>query len=105
MSYGQEVWGMTGGKAFVVNTEVKGRGPLVPRDRVHRGNEVLCNPSGRGLGPKPTWNTGYKNVDAFAWIGNPGRSGGACVPGAPQTGEFWPAYALMLVHNADYSVR
>jgi endoglucanase len=72
---------------------------------VRYGNEVLCNPPGRGLGPLPTWHTGYPNVDAFAWIGNPGRSGGACVPGAPPTGVFWPEYALELARHADFRVR
>jgi endoglucanase len=105
MAYGQKISRMTGGKHFVVSTAANGRGPLVPRNRVRSGNEVLCNPPGRGLGPKPTTNTGYRNVDMFAWIGNPGRSGGACVPGAPGTGQFWPAYALMLVRNADFRVR
>jgi endoglucanase len=103
--FGEQVSRLTGGKHFVVNTGENGRGPLVPRDRVHQGNEVLCNPAGRGLGPKPTTNTGYPNVDAFAWTSNPGESGGACVPGAPPTGRYWPAYAVMLVRNADYRVR
>jgi len=103
--FGDEVSRLTGGKHFVVNTGENGRGPLVPRDRVHQGNEVLCNPPGRGLGPRPTTNTGYPNVDAFAWTSNPGESGGACVPGAPPMGAFWPAYALMLVHNANYADR
>jgi endoglucanase len=76
----------------------------VPRDRVHQGNEVLCNPPGRGLGPVPTTNTGYRNVDAFAWTTNPGESGGQCVRGAPPTGAYWPGYALMLVRNAVYRV-
>ena len=103
--FGEHVSRLTGGKHFVINTGENGRGPLVPRDRVHQGNEVLCNPAGRGLGPLPTTNTGYRNVDAFAWTSNPGESGGACVPGAPATGKYWPAYALMLVHNAVFSVR
>jgi endoglucanase len=103
--YGQRISRMTHGKHFVVNTAVNGRGPLVPASRVKHGNEVLCNPPGRGLGPKPTWDTGVPKVDAFAWIGNPGRSGGACVPGAPATGVFWTAYALSLVKNAVFSVR
>ena len=103
--FGNKLSRLTGGKHFVVSTAANGRGPLVPRSRVKSGNEVLCNPSGRGLGPKPTTHTGYPLVDAFAWIGNPGRSGGACVPGAPSTGQFWPAYAVMLVRNADFSVR
>jgi endoglucanase len=102
--YGEKVSRLTGGKHFVVNTGENGRGPLIPPDRVHQGNEVLCNPAGRGLGPRPTARTGYPNVDAFAWTSNPGESGGACVPGAPPTGVFWPAYALMLVRNAVFAV-
>ena len=105
IAYGEAVSRMTGGKHFVVNTGENGRGPLVPPDRVHQGNEVLCNPPGRGLGPKPTTNTGHPDVDAFAWTSNPGESGGACVPGAPPTGVFWPAYALMLARNADFSAN
>ena len=79
--YGWKISRLTGGKHFVVNTAENGRGPLVPRSRTHNGNEVLCNPPGRGLGPKPTFDTGYRDVDAFAWIANPGKSGGACRPG------------------------
>ena len=103
--YGEKVSRLTGGKHFVVNTGENGRGPLVPPDRVHQGNEVLCNPPGRGLGPRPTTATGYPRVDAFAWTSNPGESGGACGPGAPPTGAYWPAYALMLVRNANFSVH
>lgn len=103
--YGDEISRMTAGKQFVVNTAENGRGPLVPPNRVHQGNEVLCNPPNRGLGPLPTFDTGYRNVDAFAWIANPGKSGGECRPGAPRTGFFWPALALELVRNADFRVR
>ena len=103
--YGDQISQLTGGKHFVVSTGESGRGPLVPHNRVKNGNEVLCNPAGRGLGPKPTTSTGYKNVDAFAWLDNPGGSSGACVPGAPPAGVYWPQYGLMLVHNADFAVR
>lgn len=103
--YGDQISAMTGGKHFVVNTAENGRGPLVPKSRVKDGNEILCDPPGRGLGPRPTFDTGYHNVDAFAWIAYPGRSGGACRPGAPATGVFWPALAVQLVHDADYAVR
>jgi endoglucanase len=102
--YGERVSALLGGKHFVVNTGTNGRGPLKPADPAHHGNEVLCNPPGRGLGPRPTTNTGYRNVDAFEWTTNPGESGGACVPGAPPTGAYWPAYAVMLVRNAVYAV-
>jgi endoglucanase len=103
--YGEQISRMTGGKHFVVNTGENGRGPLAPRDIVKDGNEVLCNPPGRGLGPLPTADTGYPNVDAFAWTSNPGESGGACVPGAPPTGAYWPQYALGLVRNARFTLR
>jgi len=103
--YGEQISRLTGSKHFVVNTGTDGRGPLRPPDRVHQGNEVLCNPPGRGLGPQPTADTGFPNVDMFAWTTNPGESGGPCVPGAPKTGVFWPAYALMLVRNANFNSR
>jgi endoglucanase len=102
--YGQQISRLTGGKHFVVNTAENGRGPLVPQSRVKSGNEVLCNPQNRGLGPVPTANTGFRNVDAFAWIANPGKSGGQCRPGAPKTGNFWLALALELVRNANFRV-
>jgi endoglucanase len=103
--YGEAVSRMTGGKHFVINTGENGRGPLAPPNIVQDGNEVLCNPPGRGLGPKPTTHTGYANVDAFAWMSNPGESGGLCGTGAPPTGGYWPAYGLTLVRNADFHVR
>jgi endoglucanase len=108
--YGEQISRMTGGKHFVVNTGDAGRGPLRPRNIVKQGLEVLCNPVGRGLGPKPTTDTGYPNVDMFAWTSNPGESGGQCnapgysLPGAPATGVFWPKYGEMLVKNANFTV-
>jgi endoglucanase len=100
--------GVAGRRAhFVVNTAVNGRGPLVPRHRVGHGNELLCNPRGRGLGPRPTGDVParYRGLDGFFWIGNPGRSGGTCDRGDPPTGDFFLGYALMLIRNADYRVR
>jgi endoglucanase len=101
--YGQRISQRLGGVHFVVDTHGGGRGPLVPSDPVHQGNEVLCNPPGRGLGPLST-NTGYMWVDAFSWFDGPGNSGGRCRPGAPATATFWPAYAAMLVANRVSSV-
>ena len=103
--FGEKISRLTGGKPFVVNTGTNGRGPLRPPDIVHQGNEVLCNPPGRGLGPRPTADPGFLNVDMFAWTTNPGESGGPCRPGAPKTGVFWPAYALTLVRNASFNSR
>jgi endoglucanase len=106
--YGNAIVRRLGGQPhFVVNTAVNGRGPLHPRNRVKSGNEVLCNPRGRGLGPRPTANVParYRNLDGFFWIGNPGRSGGTCGIGDPGTGQFFLDYALMLIRNADYRMR
>jgi len=102
--YGEKVSRMTGGKHFVVNTAMNGRGPIIPRDRRRNGNEDLCSPPGRGLGPLPTFSTGFRDVDAFAWIATPGRSSG-CGKGAPPTGRFWVKRALSLVRHADFKVR
>jgi endoglucanase len=101
--YGQRIARALGGVHFVINTGENGRGPLVPANRVLHGNEILCNPPGRGLGPFAT-NTGYKWADGFLWFSNPGGSGGACRPGAPPIAHYWPQYAAMLVHNAVYGV-
>jgi endoglucanase len=112
IKYGNQISSMTGGKHFVINTGTNGQGPLTPKNIVKSGNEVLCNPVGRGLGPKPTTHTGYPKVDMFAWTTNPGESGGQCqdqpgyeLAGAPPTGTYWPQYAQMLVKNANFKVR
>ncbi len=104
IKYGNQISRMTGGKHFVVNTGENGLGPQRPRDIVHQGLEILCNPRA-GLGPLPSASTGFRNVDMFAWTSNPGESGGQCVAGAPPTGQYWPAYAKSLVQNANFKVR
>ncbi|HEY5317181.1 MAG TPA: glycoside hydrolase family 6 protein, partial [Solirubrobacteraceae bacterium] len=105
IAYGEKISRLIGGKHFVINTAENGQGPLRPRNPAKEGNEVLCDPPGRGLGPLPTAHTGYRNVDAFAWIANPGVSGGACEPGAPPSGVFWPELALQLVRHENFRVR
>ena len=110
LHYGQRISQLTGGSHFIINTGENGRGPLVPANRVRSGNEVLCNPPGRGLGPLSliddvAQQTDYANADGLLWFSNPGGSGGACRPGAPPTGVFWPAYAVMLARNWDDQVN
>jgi endoglucanase len=106
IAYGQKISRMLGGVHFVVNTGENGQGPLVPKVRFRHGNEELCNPPGRGLGPMST-ETGYKDVDGFIWFTNPGGSAGdhdGCGTGAPPTGVFWPARAVSLVQHADFHI-
>ena len=50
LAYGAQISQRLGGAHFIINTGENGRGPLVPANRVKNGNEVLCNPPGRGLG-------------------------------------------------------
>ncbi len=109
LRYGQKISAMLGGSRFIVNTAENGRGPLRPRNRVRHGNEVLCNPPGRGLGPLSVRDdvaqqTGYAGADGLLWFSDPGGSGGQCVPGAPPGGTFWPAYAVMLAKNWIHTV-
>ena len=86
--WGMKVSRMTHGAHFIVNTATNGRGPLRPHNRVRHGNEVLCNPPGRGIGPLPTTTTGFAQVDAFLWTGPPGNSSGHC-HGGTAAGTFW----------------
>jgi endoglucanase len=110
LHYGQQISKLLGGSHFVINSGENGRGPLRPVSRVRSGNEVLCNPPGRGLGPLTIFGgiaqqTGYASADGFLWFSNPGGSGGQCVPGAPPTGVYWPAYAVMLAHNWVHTIN
>jgi hypothetical protein len=89
----------THGAHFIVNTADNGRGPLRNRNRVKFGNSDLCNPPGRGLGPKDTTHTGFRYADAFMWTHPPGNSSGC--GGGPPGGVFWPARAISLAEHAN----
>jgi endoglucanase len=41
-------------------------------------NGNWCNPPGRGLGLRPTANTGVPLLDAYLWVKTPGQSDGQC---------------------------
>jgi endoglucanase len=101
--YGQQIAKLTGGKHFIVQTDDNGRGPLVPKDKQLSGNEDLCNPPGRGVGPL-SWNTGYEYVDGFLWFNNPGNSDGPCGAGDPGVAQFWAQYAVGLVQHGTAQV-
>jgi endoglucanase len=110
--YAQQLRRLTGGRAhFVVNTSGNGRGPDVPKNRVAEGNSYRCNSPNNGLGPRPTSDVParYSGLDALVWIGNPGRSAGRCAlklyRRVPPTGTFWLDYALILIRNANYTIR
>ncbi len=89
----------------IVNTSTNGQGPKLNPHPATQGVEDLCNPPGRGLGPRPTVRdrlvaTGLSQVDAFVWTGVPGNSSGSC-RGGPPAGTFWRARALGLAARAQ----
>jgi endoglucanase len=94
IAYGRQLSKLTGGKHFIVNTAMNGRGPQITGRNYH----VWCNPRGRSLGPLPTLRTGDRLVDAFFWLIEPGLSSGSC-NGGPRVGSFWTDWGLELVRN------
>jgi endoglucanase len=98
--WANEVSKLTHGAHFVVNTASNGRGPKLNPGGIG-GIEALCNPPGRGIGPRPTANTGFRSADAFVWTGTPGRSAGSCHPGDPPPGIFGVNLALDLSRRAN----
>ena len=105
--WAQAVSRLVGGAHFIVNTATNGNGPLVPANRVKNGNEVLCNPPGRALGPQPTTAATdarthqlFSGLDALMWTAVPGNSSGSC-NGGPPAGTFWPAKAEGLSERAN----
>jgi endoglucanase len=90
---------MTHGAHYIVNTAQNGNGPKRNRDRVHNGNEDLCNPPGRALGPRDTTDTGFPQADSFMWTHVPGNSSGC--GGGPPGGVFWADRAIGLAARAN----
>jgi endoglucanase len=89
----------THGAHFIVNTASNGQGPKLNPHPTTQGVEDLCNPPGRGLGPKLDTSTGYPFVDAFMWTHPPGNSSGC--GGGPPGGVFFPSYAVGLGDRAN----
>ena len=96
IAYGQRLSRLLGGAHFVVDTGRNGHGS----DSNPADAPAWCNPPGRALGHDPTTDTGDPLVDAFLWVKPPGESDGACRPGAPAAGRWWPSYALALAANS-----
>ncbi|GAA3625166.1 glycoside hydrolase family 6 protein [Microlunatus ginsengisoli] len=97
---------------FVVDTSRNGQGPW-------SGPQDWCNPPGRGLGIRPTADTGSALADAYLWVKTPGQSDGQCnrdVAGSttdpewggitdPPAGQWFPAQALQLARLASPPLR
>ncbi|MFI1839917.1 glycoside hydrolase family 6 protein [Streptomyces olivaceoviridis] len=98
---------------FVIDTSRNGLGAWTPEPGKYTGDpEVWCNAPGRGLGPRPTADTGVPLVDAYLWIKIPGESDGSCTCNTggtidpeygvvdPPAGTWWPDQAHALARNA-----
>ncbi|WP_242623267.1 glycoside hydrolase family 6 protein [Pseudonocardia sediminis] len=97
VEFGTRISQKLGGSHFVVDTSRNGRGPATQQEIGDA--PAFCNPPGRGLGANPTTNTGNPLVDALLWVKRPGESDGACRPGEPAAGQWYPDYALGLAQR------
>ncbi|WP_428680439.1 glycoside hydrolase family 6 protein [Sphingopyxis sp.] len=100
-------------KHAVIDTSRNGQGSWKPAAGRYRDPEVWCNPPGRGLGRRPSLESGNLYVDAFLWIKVPGESDGECLRGtagpadpergvkAPPAGQWFPAQARELIELAE----
>jgi endoglucanase len=99
---------------FVIDTSRNGQGRWVPPSDIPPGDpQDWCNPPDRGLGYRPTADTGQSLIDAYLWVKIPGESDGECyrwtsgpldpIRGIqdPAAGQWFPDMALELVHNAN----
>jgi len=100
-------------KHFVIDTSRNGQGPWTPPPHPAGDAQDWCNPPDRGLGVRPTANTGVSLLDAYLWVKIPGESDGQCYRWTsgpldpvrnmmdPAAGKWFPEMALELVHNAN----
>ena len=98
---------------FVVDTSRNGKGAWAAPAGVYPDAETWCNPPDRGLGPRPTTDTGNELVDAWLWIKIPGESDGECFRGLggpedpergmvnPAAGQWFPEQARELIELAE----
>jgi endoglucanase len=89
---------------FVIDTSRNGQGPFdassyggAPYNQpasvisaLNAGN--WCNPPGRGLGLRPSTDTGVPLLDAYLWVKTPGQSDGQCDAAGGARGWDYGAY-------------
>lgn len=98
---------------FVIDTSRNGLGAWTPPPGKYSGDaEPWCNAPGRGIGPRPTADTGNPLADAYLWIKVPGESDGSCTRNTggsidpeygivdPPAGTWWPDYVHGLARQA-----
>lgn len=107
--------------SFIIDTSRNGQGPWTPSPEQNFPDpQTWCNPPARGLGLRPTTNTGNALVDAYVWIKVPGESDGQCSRGLgsgdnvvdpiwnrvdPDAGVWFPEQALELANLANPPLR
>jgi endoglucanase len=97
-----------------VDTSRNGRGAWNPPAGTYPDPQNWCNPPDRGIGPRPTADTGVPLADAYVFVKTIDESDGQCTRGTagpgdplygntvdPAVGAWWPAQALTLARNAD----
>ena len=87
--------GIEGQTHFVVDTSRNGQGPWTPPAGVYPDAQDWCNPPDRGLGLRPTTDTGDDLVDAYLWVKIPGESDGQCARGLGPTGTVDPEWGVV----------
>jgi len=70
---------------FVIDTSRNGLGPWTP-DAAYPDPQDWCNPPDRGLGLRPTTDTGDPLIDAYLWVKVPGESDGQRTRGTASRG-------------------
>jgi endoglucanase len=99
---------------FVADTSRNGQGAWTPPAGKYTGDpQNWCNPPGRGVGDRPTANTGMALVDAYLFVKTIGESDGQCNRSTggtidpeygivdPAAGAWWPDFAHTLAANAN----
>lgn len=111
--YGANLGTATPTTDFVIDTSRNGQGPWTP-PAGYPDPQDWCNPPDRGVGLRPTLETGVPLIDAYLWIKIPGESDGQCTRGLgpvgtvdpewgqvdPAAGRWFPEMALELARNA-----
>lgn len=80
---------------FVIDTSRNGQGPWTPPAGQYPDAQDWCNPPDRGLGARPTTDTGNSLVDAYLWVKIPGESDGQCSRGLGPTGTVDPEWGVV----------
>jgi endoglucanase len=117
LRYGTMLGGVEPATHYVIDTSRNGRGAWAPPPPpTYPDPQDWCNPPDRGLGLRPTLDTGEPLVDAYLWIKIPGESDGECTRGLgpagttvdpewgvvdPAAGRWFPQMALELAANAN----